>query len=86
MLMGIRVLYVVAQLLVLGLYLYTRSVVTKKNGEYEQEGGHVLRAQKEDEQMRGRLGGRRHGTRPVAIWGRRGTQDGANVLPTIWLK
>ncbi|KAG5370287.1 Inorganic phosphate transport protein [Yarrowia sp. C11] len=30
-LMGIRILYVVAQLLVLGLYLYTRSIITKKN-------------------------------------------------------
>ncbi|KAG5355093.1 Inorganic phosphate transport protein [Yarrowia sp. B02] len=30
-LMGIRILYVVAQVLVLGLYLYTRSIITKKN-------------------------------------------------------
>jgi ethanolamine transporter EutH len=42
-LMGIRILYVVAQLLVLGLYLYTRSIITKKNGEYESrtDGGRV---------------------------------------------
>lgn len=32
-LLAVRVGYVAAQLLVLGLYLYTRTVVTKKNGK-----------------------------------------------------